>query len=118
MRFVPPAVVLSTAILTCTSVVTAQTRSPTSAVPGAFQGGVPVGTATNEPIRIAILDAINRALQHNLGLLNAEQAAGRARGARWVALADLLPNVNGRLAETRQKINLEAFGFPLPPGTP
>src|SRR5205823_13348713 len=44
-------------------------------------------------------------------VLNAEEAVDRAKGARWTALSDLLPNVNGRLTETRQVINLAAFGF-------
>jgi outer membrane protein TolC len=83
-----------------------------------FLGGVPTGTATAEPVHITVLDAISRGLEHNLGLLNAQEAASRAEGSRWVALADLLPNVNGRVTETRQTLNLAAFGFPLPPGTP
>jgi outer membrane protein TolC len=96
----------------------AQPRTMPSTGTSPFMGGVPSGPATAETLSLTILDAIDRALEHNLGLLNAQEAAGRARGARWLALADLLPNVNGRVSETRQKINLEAFGFPLPAGTP
>ena len=83
-----------------------------------FFGGVPSGPATSGEIHLTVVDAINRALEHNLGLLNAEEGVTRARGSRWTALSDLLPNVSGRVAENRQKINLAAFGFPLPPGTP
>jgi outer membrane protein TolC len=83
-----------------------------------FLGSVPEPTATGETLSLTVLDAINRGLQHNLGLLNAEQDQGVARGERWQALADLLPNVDGRLSETRQVVNLAAFGFPLPAGTP
>ncbi len=83
-----------------------------------FNGGVPAGTATTQPIALGILDAINRGLEHNLGILISEQTVSHTRGARWVALSELLPNVNARLAETRQKINLAVFGFPLPPGVP
>jgi outer membrane protein TolC len=86
--------------------------------PSPFLGGVPTGTPTTEPIELTVTDAIRRALEHNLGLLNAENAVTRAHGSRWTALADLLPNVNGRITENRQRINLAAFGFPLPPGTP
>jgi outer membrane protein TolC len=96
----------------------AQTRTTQSTVPPPYMGGVPSGTATADPLPLTIIDAINRALEHNLGMLNAEEAAGRARGARWLALADLLPNASARLSETRQKINLAAYGFPLPAGTP
>jgi outer membrane protein TolC len=83
-----------------------------------FLGGVPTGTATSDPIAISILDAINRALEHNLGLLLSENVAGRAEGTRLRALSSLLPNVNGHVAETRQMVNLAAFGFPLPAGIP
>ena len=41
-----------------------------------------------------------------------------AEARDWQALSDLLPNVNGRVAETRQIVNLAAFGFPLPAGIP
>ena len=64
------------------------------------------------------MDAIARALQYNLGLLNAERTVDRARSARERELADLLPTVSGRLMETRQKVSLAAFGFPLPAGIP
>jgi len=88
-----------------------------------FLGGVPTGTATHEVITITVLDAVVRALQHNLGVLLAEQGVGRARGVRWKMLSELMPNVNGRISETRQKINLQAFGFgsaggPSFPGVP
>ena len=60
-------------------------------------------------------DAVQLALQNNLGLLLQEESEATARGARWRALADLLPNVNGSLRESRQVINLEAYGFPAKP---
>ena len=83
-----------------------------------FLRGVPTGTATSEPIALSISDALNRALEHNLGLLLAGTGVDRARGARWRALSDLLPNVSGRITETRQQLNLAAYGFPLPAGIP
>jgi outer membrane protein TolC len=120
MRFVLPRLALLISVLTLgfAEVGSAQLVTPGPAIQNVFQRGVPSGTATTESIALNVVDAINRALEHNLGLLAAEEAAGRARGARWVALADLLPNVNGRVAETRQKVNLAAFGFPLPAGIP
>ncbi len=86
--------------------------------PSLFLGGVPDGTATAQPVALTLFAAITRALEHNLGLLNAEERLGRAQGARWLALADLLPNVSGRVGESRQTVNLAAYGFPLPAGTP
>ena len=95
-------------------------RQPSQTISGAspFFGGVPTGTATTEPIAISILDAINRALEHNLGLLLSEKGMTRAEGTRLRAFSGLLPNVNGHIAETRQVVNLAAFGFPLPAGIP
>jgi outer membrane protein TolC len=120
MRFVLPRLALLVTLFTLVAlgfadVGSAQLVTPGPAIQNIFQRGVPSGTATTESITLNVVDAINRALEHNLGLLAAEELAGRAKGARWIALADLLPNVSGRLSETRQKVNLAAFGFPLPP---
>lgn len=83
-----------------------------------FQRGVPSESPTADPLALSLASAVQRALEHNLGLLLAEQRLTDAGGARWRALSELLPAVNGRLAVTREKVNLEAFGFPLPSGVP
>jgi outer membrane protein TolC len=85
--------------------------SPMTPSTSIFLGGVPSGTKTPDAIQITVVDAVRRALDHNLGVLTAEQEVGRAEGARWRMLSELLPNVNGRVSETREKINLAAFGF-------
>ena len=88
--------------------------APPSQMPPAtatFLGGVPSGDVAPEVLTLTIVDAIRRALEHNLGVLTAEQAIGRAGGVRWRALSELLPNIDGRVTETRQTINLQAFGF-------
>jgi outer membrane protein TolC len=102
---------------------TTTTTSTTIGPANPFLGGVPTGMVSAEPIKLTVIDAILRALDHNLGVLTAEEALGRARGARWIALSQVLPNINGRVSETRQKINLAAFGFgtgsgPSFPGVP
>src|SRR5882672_620241 len=76
-----------------------------------FLGGVPSGDVTGAVETISIVAAIARALEYNLGVLTAEHGLGRAQGARWRALSELLPNINGRVTESRQQINLQAFGF-------
>lgn len=76
-----------------------------------FAGGVPQGAATGETLQLTVTDIIRRALEHNLGVLLSEQALSHAGGARWVALSQLLPNLNARVAESRRRDNLEAFGF-------
>ena len=91
---------------------------PVPAPTSPFWGGVPTGTASAQPIALSLYDALHRALEHNLGVLSAEDAVDRANGARWLALADLLPNVHVSVSETERKTSLEAFGFPLQPSFP
>lgn len=97
----------------------AQEPSPALAPPptlqrpasGPFLGGVPSGEVTGNVETITVVQALTRSLEHNLGVLAAQNNLGHAQGARWRALSDLLPNASGRIAETRQRINLQAFGF-------
>jgi outer membrane protein TolC len=83
-----------------------------------FLGGIPTGTATSEPLQLSVQDVAQRALEHNLGLLTAEERTVGATGARTRAFAELLPDVSATVSETRRKTNLEAFGFPLREGFP
>lgn len=76
-------------------------------------GGVPEGIVSAQPIALSIGDAIHRALDHNLGVLQAEERIDRANGARWLALSELLPHLRANVTESRRNNNLEAFGFPL-----
>ena len=91
--------------------VIAQTSTQSRSSP--FLGSVSKGTAAPEPLALSVKDAVQRALQNNLGLLLQEESETTARGARWRALADLLPNLSGSLRSSRQVINLEAYGFPV-----
>jgi len=83
-----------------------------------FAGGIPSGTVTPEPITLTVVQAILRSLDHNLGLLLAEQDTAFAKADKWTAMSRLLPSVSGALSESRRKTNLEAFGFPLGPDFP
>lgn len=78
-----------------------------------FGGGVPQGTVTSDRLKLTVLDVIKRALEHNLGVLLAEETAAGASGNRAVVLSELLPHVSGSVSQERRKTNLEAFGFPL-----
>src|SRR5215831_3751240 len=80
----------------------ARAQTPRTTATSPFLGGVPSGAPTSEPVRLTVIAAILRALDHNLGVLEAEDAIGRAQGARWNALSALLPNVRGQLDERRQ----------------
>ena len=44
-----------------------------------FAGGIPSGTATAEPISLSVIQAILRSLEHNLGLMLAEQDTASAK---------------------------------------
>ncbi len=85
-----------------------------------LQGGVPTGEATKDEIALSLADAIERGLRYNLGSILGEAAVTSAEGARREALADLLPQLRAGVLESRQKINLAAFGFTgaLVPGIP
>ena len=96
-----------TVFLLAATTVSAQPRV-TSPVGAPFLGGVPSGTPSAEPLSLTIVDAINRGLQHNLGLLTAEGDVDRAKGARWEALADLMPNLNGRVSQDRKSTRLNS----------
>jgi outer membrane protein TolC len=91
---------------------------PLAVPPGTFLGGVPTGEPTAAVEKLTVVSAISRALEHNLGVLTSEQNYGKAQGARTRVLSELLPNINGRVSETRQTLNLAAFGFGSSPGSP
>jgi outer membrane protein TolC len=80
-----------------------------------FLGSPPQGVATAEPLPLSLKEAVERALKYNLGLLLQEESVRAAHGGRWRALADLLPNISAGTSESRQIINLQAYGFPAEP---
>jgi outer membrane protein TolC len=83
-----------------------------------FAGGVPSGEATPSPITLTIVEAVTRALAHNLGVLMADQDTSEAAAERAMTLSRMLPNLNGSLSQARRKSSLEAFGLPLGPDFP
>ncbi len=80
-----------------------------------FLGGVPSGPTTAGVLKLSMLEAIQRGLRYNLGLLLSSDQTEAARGARWRALSEMLPNLNTRISETAEQVSLAAFG--LKPGT-
>ncbi|HWR35187.1 MAG TPA: TolC family protein [Clostridia bacterium] len=92
--------------------------SPQIGIDNSFLGSVPQGEVTPGVVSLTLLDAIDRGLKFNLGLLLADQGNLAARGARWQALSSLLPNLQAGMAESVQQVNLAAYGLPRAPGTP
>ena len=58
-----------------------------------YLGGVPAGQAGTAPLTLTLEDAVKRGLTQNLGGVLATDAIVDARGQRWQALSELLPNV-------------------------
>ena len=81
-----------------------------------FLGSVPQGAATGDELPLSLADAVVRGLRYNLGTLLADQGTRAARGARFMALSGLLPNIGTTIRESSQQANLAAFGFPGLPG--
>lgn len=83
---------------------------PTSAQNPVY-GSVAEGKITPGSIPLTLVNAIERALRQNLAGLLSEYNTIESRGEKWKQLSDLLPNVNGDVQETEQKVSLEALGF-------
>ena len=81
-----------------------------------FMGGVPHGELSPDPVPLGLRDAIDRGLEHNLGVLLQEQGLVSARGSRWESLSGLLPDVSARLGAARRVASLAEFGFTSFPG--
>jgi outer membrane protein TolC len=107
--------------LTATLLVAANLQGQTSdstsnapALPGPpnpFLGSQPEGKATSEVLQIDFKEAIDRGLRNNLGLLLASDQTETARGERWKALSDLLPNLSARIQENAENESFAATGF-------
>jgi outer membrane protein TolC len=106
------------------AVVTAQQTARSAPLPlsartqNPFVGSVPSEATLADSIALSLTDALTRGLEHNLGVLLEEQRVRAAEGARWRLLSGLLPDVSGSIGQTREKVNLAAFGFSGFPGIP
>lgn len=80
-----------------------------------FQGSVPGGAVSTQPLALTLDDAIQRGLNFNLGLLESQTASQTARADRIQALSVLLPQVTGTFAETDEQLNLKTLGVNVPP---
>lgn len=81
-----------------------------------FGDSVETGTPQAEPIRLGLLDAIQRGLRNNLAVISGNNDARIAEATRMRDLAELLPKVTGQVAAMQEQVNLAAFGFGGFPG--
>ena len=80
-----------------------------------YLGGVPSGKLSATPVEISLEDAVTLGLKQNLGEVLATDAVIDARGEKWQALSDLLPNVVTDTGFGVHQVNVKAaFGLTIP----
>ena len=82
--------------------------------PGSFQGSVPAGLVSDQPIDLTLDGAIQRGLQHNLGVILSGTQTAAARAQRMSQLQSLLPDVEGYAREAEMQVDLAAEGLRIP----
>lgn len=95
-----------------------QTPPPAVRMQGGLDGSVPSGDVVPGVLDLSLREALDRALKYNFALVEGAEDVRATRARRLLALSQILPALNLRPAVVEQQINLQAFGFPLPPGTP
>ena len=94
----------------------AQIGQPGAPLPAVSQnpvlGSVPTGQVSSAPLALSLKDALTRALQYNLGVIEADEDTRAAHAARLRNLSALLPNLSARVTSTVEEINLRTVGFP------
>jgi outer membrane protein TolC len=79
-----------------------------------YFGGVPAGRLSATPVALSLEDAVSRGLKQNLGGALATDGVTDARGERWQALSELLPNVITDTGFGVHQINVKAaFGLTI-----
>ncbi len=95
--------------------IAAQTSPPSAPAPMAsqnpFLGSVPSGQAASTPLPLSLKDALSRALNYNLGAIEANEDTRAAHAVRLRNLNTLLPNLSARVTSTVEEINLRTLGF-------
>src|SRR5579884_2438796 len=79
-----------------------------------FQGSVPEGKATTEPINLTLDDAIQRGLRNNLGVILSGKQTATVKAERLSQLQSLLPDVEGSIREADMQVDLAAEGLRIP----
>lgn len=98
------------------------TINPAVQVQGSFTGSV--SSIAKMPFSggLSLREAVDRAIEFNLGAIGLNEAVRQARGQSRVARSVLLPNLNASVSETVQQTNLQALGvrfdFPVPGFSP
>jgi outer membrane protein TolC len=79
-----------------------------------YLGGVPAGSLGATPVQLSLEDAVARGLKQNLGGVLATDVVTDARGQRWQALSELLPDVITDTGFGVHQVNIKAaFGLTI-----
>jgi outer membrane protein TolC len=94
------------------------TINPTVQVQGPYAGSTSSVAKLPFSGRLSLREAVDRAIEFNLGAVGLNEAVRQSRGQTKIARSALLPNINANLSETVQQTNLRAlglrFGSPVP----
>ena len=101
-------------LLTVAAAQTISVPNQTAPTSGSFQGSVPSGQATAQPVELSLDDAIQRGLRANLGIILSGTQTTAARGQRLTELQSLLPAVDFKASETLMQVDLPAQGLRIP----
>jgi outer membrane protein TolC len=83
-------------------------------VSGQFAGSVPDSSKSALDLPLTIDLAISLGLRNNLGQITETNGVLQARGQRLVSRSNLLPNISSSVAESLERVNLEAQGLRSP----
>ena len=86
-------------------------QAAAQSVSGPFAGSVPSGAVTAAALPLSLNGALERGLEHNLGVITLEEQVESARGTRIRMLRELMPRLDARVDDAAQTRNLAAFGF-------
>ncbi len=115
LQFVHSLAIILVVLLCAREPSAAQSSQPGASPPTLSQnpllGSVPTGQATSTPLALSLKDALNRALNYNLGVIEANEDTRAAHAARLRNLNTLLPNLSARVTSTVEEINLRTLGF-------
>ncbi|MGA7108333.1 MAG: TolC family protein [Terracidiphilus sp.] len=79
-----------------------------------YLGGIPKGQISAAPLELSLEDAVTLGLKQNLGGVLATDAVIDARGEKWQALSELLPNVVTDTGFGVHQVNIKAaFGLSI-----
>lgn len=80
-----------------------------------YLGGIPSGKLSAAPVALSLEDAVTLGLKQNLGGVLATDAVTDARGQRWQALSELLPDVVTDTGFGVHQVKIKAaFGLSIP----